>query len=145
MRVVVFLVLAASPVFAEPPKAPPKPTDQEQLVGVWVLTSADSEMVQVSGEQLNRVKLALTGRTYLISTDQPVSGAYIVDATRRVKAIDMDTVDGPNKGKVTRCIYELDGNTLRICQGQAGTERPTEFSTKPGSGLVVLVFKRLTP
>ena len=146
MRAVVFLALVvAAPALAEPPKAPRKLADHEAIVGVWTLASISSEMGEVTGEQLTRYKLAFTGRTYMVSTDQPVSGGYTVDPTTRVKALDLDAADGPNKGKTTRCIYELDGDTLRICQGQAGSDRPAGFPDKPAQGLVILVFKRLAP
>src|SRR5262249_33947960 len=42
-------------------------------------------------------------------------------------------------------IYSLEGNTLKICcvsPYSGGKERPTELATKPGSGHLLLVFKR---
>ena len=146
MRLVMFLALVmATPVLADSPKAPPKPTDQEQLIGLWVLTSIETDVGQASGAQLNRIKLAMTGRTCLITTDQPVSSTYTIDPTRPVKTIDMFALDGPNKSTFTRCIYELNADTLRLCQGQVGAERPAAFPAKPTPGLFVSVFKRVVP
>ena len=46
------------------------------------------------------------------------------------------------KGKTTLSIYEIEGDTLKICSVEPGKDRPTEFSSKPGSGHFLRVFKR---
>ena len=40
-------------------------------------------------------------------------------------------------------IYELDGDTLKVCYAIDGGKRPAEFKAKPGSKHVLIVFKRL--
>jgi len=35
------------------------------------------------------------------------------------------------------CIYEVDGNTLKLCQAQAGQKRPTKFTSDDGSILTI--------
>ena len=37
-------------------------------------------------------------------------------------------------------IYELDGNTLKICVGES--KRPTEFASKPGSKTGIFVLRK---
>jgi hypothetical protein len=39
-------------------------------------------------------------------------------------------------------IYELDGDTYKLCGDMQGKSRPTEFAVKPGSGFVLEVLKR---
>jgi hypothetical protein len=39
-------------------------------------------------------------------------------------------------------IYELDGATLKVCFDTAGQQRPTEFKSEPGSGVLVAVCNR---
>jgi hypothetical protein len=53
-----------------------------------------------------------------------------------------EALDRPTKG-----IYELDGDRLRVCIGDAPEEeRPTKFGTDPQrKKLVLLVLKRAAP
>ena len=48
------------------------------------------------------------------------------------------------RGKVGRAIYELDGETLRLCSTSSlDSDRPTSFESKEGDGKVVEVFRRV--
>ena len=40
-------------------------------------------------------------------------------------------------------IYELGENTRKMCFAPSGKERPTEFSSTGGSGLICLTFERV--
>ena len=67
-----------------------------------------------------------------------------IDATKRPKTIDVEVTAGPHKGMVYQGIYELDGDTLRICFAMPErTERPTEFSARKGSNSALSEFRRV--
>jgi uncharacterized protein (TIGR03067 family) len=62
---------------------------------------------------------------------------------QRPKAIDLTLAAGPDKGKTFLGIYKLEGDTYTICRPvDPGKERPTAFATRPGSGLMLVVWKR---
>jgi hypothetical protein len=42
-------------------------------------------------------------------------------------------------------IYDLQGDTLRLCICQANNQRPTAFDTQPGSLEIVFILKRFRP
>jgi uncharacterized protein (TIGR03067 family) len=66
-----------------------------------------------------------------------------VNSATRPKQIDAVELQGPYTGAVTLGIYELDGDSLRICQAWRGrTERPEDFDIEEGSRLVLVVWKR---
>lgn len=66
-----------------------------------------------------------------------------IDATKKPKTIDIEVTFGPYKGQIYRGIYELDGDTLRVCLAQPErAERPTEFSARKGSNSALSEFKR---
>ena len=73
---------------------------------------------------------------------------YKADATDYPKTIDLTPDWGPAKGKVLKGIYDLDGNTLKICYVSPTTEEP-EKSERPkeigAKGTVTLVFGRVLP
>lgn len=39
-------------------------------------------------------------------------------------------------------IYELDGDTLRVCYDLSGKARPSEFKTKAETQLLLFTYKR---
>jgi hypothetical protein len=42
-------------------------------------------------------------------------------------------------------IYEIDGDTLKVCYDLGGKNRPTEFKTKEGTALFLATYKREKP
>ena len=62
-------------------------------------------------------------------------GRFTINPTTKPKQVDSLSEAGPNKGKVTRGIYEIiDANNKRACWGQPDGPRPTDFTSAPGSG-----------
>ena len=72
-------------------------------------------------------------------------GTYTVDPSVTPKTIDVTFTEGPEAGKTSRGIYELDGDTYKVCVGLAGRDRPEEFASKPGSGHALQVLRREKP
>jgi uncharacterized protein (TIGR03067 family) len=67
---------------------------------------------------------------------------YTLDPVKKPKIIDYVMTDGPTKGKMQLGIYEFDGDQVKFCFASPGKDRPTDFSTKAGSGLTLSVWKR---
>jgi uncharacterized protein (TIGR03067 family) len=72
-------------------------------------------------------------------------GTIKINASAKPKEMDITGTDGPNKGKTFKVIYELDGDTLKICYDLSGNGRPTEFKTKEGSKDLLVIYKREKP
>lgn len=73
--------------------------------------------------------------------DQTRTSTVWVDADK--KLIDVRADEGPDKGKVRKGVYEIKDDVLRICQAGEGKDRPTEVSSKEGSGLTLVTLKRV--
>ncbi|MEO2090400.1 MAG: TIGR03067 domain-containing protein [Gemmataceae bacterium] len=67
-------------------------------------------------------------------------GTFTVDADK--KTIDMNATRGRYKDKTLLGIYKLDGDTLTIAFAEPGKDRPKEFTSKEGNGVVVAVMKK---
>jgi uncharacterized protein (TIGR03067 family) len=69
-----------------------------------------------------------------------------MDPGKTPKAIDLTVTEGPQKGQTFHGIYKLEGDTYSVCPNvEPGKDRPTEFATRPDSGLMLVVWKRVQP
>jgi uncharacterized protein (TIGR03067 family) len=73
------------------------------------------------------------------------SGIIRIDSTKIPKEIDILDETGMKNGQTKLGIYELDGDTYTYCLAPPGKPRPTEFSSKEGSGYSLGVSKREKP
>ena len=116
------------------------------LVGTWELTSLVDAGMMVPPEALRGARAVFTKDTFtLISPDGVEKTLYNikVDATKSPKTIDITATAGTFKGEAVPAIYEIVGDTLRLCQPhRPGTPRPTRFAAPKDSGLVLMTFKR---
>ena len=68
---------------------------------------------------------------------------FRLDPTAKPKTIDFKVISGFGKGKTDLAIYELDGDTLKICYAMGeGAKRPTEFKSVAGTKLYLVTYNR---
>ena len=75
-------------------------------------------------------------------------GTFDLDAGERPKEMIMRIDEGPvkHKGKFAVCIYELDGDSLRWCPTEPGSDdRLTGFPELTDGRYLCLVFQRQRP
>ena len=117
----------------------------EKIQGTWVVTSAEYNGGRVSAERAKTMKLICKDDKYVQTEgDKEVEkGSHKLDPSKKPKHMDITITDGEHKGKTQLGIYELEGDSLRICVNRAGEkERPAEFAAKPNTGYVMVVLKR---
>jgi uncharacterized protein (TIGR03067 family) len=133
----------------EPVSAGDKEKDVDEYCkfeGTWAIESLEVDGKSMPAGLFKGVTLILKGNGY--THREPgveAHGTYTVDVSNTPKTIDVTFNDGPHKGKSALGIYELKGDTYRLCIGLVGSSRPTEFATKPGSGHALEVLKRPKP
>ena len=76
------------------------------------------------------------------SETAPDRGTYTLDSDAKPKGMTITGTEGPNRGKTFPAIYELNGDTLRICYDLSGAKRPTEFKTSAGTKLYLVTYNR---
>ena len=92
---------------------------------------------------LKLISLKLDNGKYEVFVgQQPDRGTYTLDATTKPKSITVTGTEGPNNGKTFPAIYELEGDTLRICYDLSGAKRPTEFKSVAGTQLYLVTYMR---
>jgi uncharacterized protein (TIGR03067 family) len=107
------------------------------LEGRWVVVSVERDGKQ--DEALAGAVRVHTADSYTLTPKdgKTVTGKWKADATKKPATIDLIPGEGRYKDKVLLGIYELDGETLRICFAEPGKDRPTEFVARAGSVLAV--------
>jgi uncharacterized protein (TIGR03067 family) len=117
--------------------------EKKMMEGTWTMLSAELAGKEFPEEARKSTKLVLKADTYLVTVaGSPDEGTVKIDAAKKPKAMDVSGTKGPNVGKTFQAIYELNGDTLRICYDLSGKGRPTEFKTTPGSLLFLVTYKR---
>jgi len=85
------------------------------------------------------------GNTFTtISMGATYGGTLAIDAAKLPKTLDLSFKSGPEKGNNSFAIFELDGDTWKLCTTVTGKTRPAAFSAKPGSGHAHEVLRRVT-
>ena len=74
-----------------------------------------------------------------------VHGDFKIDPLAKPKTIDIIFTEGPGKGHSQKGIYELDGDTQKICIAMPDQPRPTDFVTGPENKHVLEILKREKP
>jgi uncharacterized protein (TIGR03067 family) len=154
MKTICFLVLACGAWAAadDPARKDPAKSDLDKLQGTWITVSIVSDGKTVLDEKSPpkegpSAKLAYDGSKWMVKVgDKTVaSGTTKLDPSKTPKEIDVTHETGMNKGKTLLGIYELDRDTYRYCIAPAGKSRPTDFTSKEGSGHSLIVSKREKP
>lgn len=117
--------------------------DAKALQGTWVPVKADLGGRPLPDAVLKGITLKMDKGTYDVTADgTPDKGTYTLDASTQPKAITITGTNGPNQSKTFPAIYELKGETLRICYDLSGTKRPTTFESVPGTRLYLVTYQR---
>ena len=119
-------------------------SDLDKLQGTWVMASLEVEGKQVAENKIKGTTLTIKGDKYIVKVKDSAHEVTLkLDPKQKPKAVDMYFPDGPELPKLAKGIYELDGDTLRICRAQAaGGERPQQFFTDTNTGLFIVTWKR---
>jgi uncharacterized protein (TIGR03067 family) len=117
--------------------------DAKAVQGTWVMESGEIGGKAFPPEAAKSIRLVLTdGKYVLTGAEQPDEGTVKMDPTKSPKEFDIVGTKGPNMGKTILAIYELKGDTLRVCYDLSGKEHPKEFKAAAGSRLFLATYHR---
>ena len=119
---------------------------EDNLDGTWLIESYLVDGKAVSEEARKASKLLIHGETFEFHSPRGIrKGTFKIDWTKKPKTMDVTPSTGAAKGKILLGIYELEGDTLTNSHLNSETERPKDFSSKPGSRQTLIVYKRQKP
>lgn len=142
MRLGMLITAASGLLFGGGDAANSSQKDLQQLQGTWKLVSALHDGKALADDKAKQTTIVFKGKTFLFpeSAENATSksGTIKIDASKRPKQMDAISTD-----KVVMLgIYELNGNSYKVCFAPAGKVRPTELSSKAGSGNILQVWER---
>src|SRR5271165_1137422 len=113
--------------------------DSKVVQGVWKPLKAELGGQPMPEEVLKMITLKLQDGRYVVSVGgQLDKGTCTIDGSTQPKGMTITGTDGPNQGKTFPAIFELEGNTLRICYDLSGKRRPAEFKSVAGTKLYLV-------
>jgi uncharacterized protein (TIGR03067 family) len=122
-------------------------SDREKLQGAWTCVYMERNGKAIPVEKYRDGRLVMEGDTFTYTDRKHLvsRGIRKLDPTKSPKALDDTHAEGVFKGRTYLGIYELNDDTFKTCNGSFGQPRPTSFVTTPGSGLLLVVYKRAEP
>lgn len=116
----------------------------KKFQGRWQLTEFELAGGTLSVEEVKALDTTLTieGNSYTLNGKgvKPVFGRVAVDPSQSPPTLVRIETDRKND-LYTWCIYEIKGDTLRLCQDVKGKGRPTEFKATENS--TVVTYQRI--
>jgi len=116
----------------------------KKFQGTWTFESVEAGGKEVPAAEFKGMTVTFEGDKYTVKKgDQVIQAAtQELDPSKSPKALDVTVAEGPNKGAVMLGIYEISGDTLKVCFDPEGKKRPTQFKSASGSQTLV-VHKRV--
>jgi uncharacterized protein (TIGR03067 family) len=109
--------------------------DKEAIKGTWTVTKAEEN--GKAQDELNKAKFTFKDDKLTLKLPMekdPVELTFKLDSGKMPKSIDIQPTDSKDPAVG---IYELKGDTLKLCVMDPGGKRPGEF--KAGSKGIVLI------
>ena len=134
LAVVGLLLVTVRPVRAD---------DQEKIQGVWRAEKGVKGGKEGPADEIKQLSLEFKGNKVIPRHgDQgDHEGEFKLDTTKKPKEIDL-MIDKNGKKDHAKGIYELDGDTLKICLMDGDGDRPSKFESADGSKSLLIVLKR---
>ena len=125
------------------PKPKPKRQDIDLLQGTWSVTSLEMNGQATPAEILESARMVVAGNRFTsLGMGADYQGVLELDATTSPRQCTMKFDAGPEKGNTNLGIYELDGDSWRICLATHGAVRPASFDSRSGDGFALETLTR---
>ncbi len=140
MRRAIWLLLCVASLGSNSSKQYDDRTTGDPLEGTWNWIE-----VSVGGRKLNSPQHVMTcydGRLTYYLPGSTIREIYRTNLSQKPPHLDLIPSNGPLQRKTLKCIYQIDGDTLRIANIATLDDdgRPTEFS---GADVAVVTYKRV--
>ena len=126
----------------------PGSTGRDPLTGTWEITAIidNGELIpenQIRQQWVRDARIYISGQ--MLSLIRPGSQRrdllFVTDPNASPKTME---IAGGTDRTGSKGIYYLDGSSLFLCMaGPGGTNRPTDFASRPGSNNILMILKKV--
>jgi uncharacterized protein (TIGR03067 family) len=123
---------------------PTKADDQKAIQGTWKVQSVENAGGGGPPEDaIAKIRFVFENDTLTVDMgERKHTAKFKLSGDKKPKQMDIMPGDGPEAGKAFPGIYELSGDTLKICFCEKpDSARPAEFAAK-GEKVTLIVLKR---
>src|SRR5262249_8632881 len=115
-----------------------------KLDGTWRAESMAVDGNKLGADDVKAYSVTIKDGKYSAKMGNDVynEGTLKIDPAKKPGTLDVMPSKGDNEGKTMQGIFELDGDTLKICLSQPDGDRPKEFASEAGTGRLYVVYKR---
>ncbi len=120
--------------------------DLKSLTGTWKVESREAYGEKAPADALKGVfvKIADDGTATVTKEGKVIRKLKWVnmDPTQKTKTVDVEVIEGDEKGKTLLAVYQIEGDKYTICVANPGKDRPKAFSTEVESGHALMTYSR---
>lgn len=142
MRLKALVALAAGLLLAAAGPDDAAKKEMAKFQGTWTLASAEKDGQEIGAGKLADFRLVVEGNKRTLKKGDQVVGQSTFKLDAKKKVIYVTFTEGPLKDKTLPGIYELDGDTQKVCMALNGIDPPKDFTTEAGNGHLVQIFKK---
>lgn len=108
--------------------------DLKKIQGTWKFVAHELGGQPAPAEQIAKMEITFTGDKFKVLADGKMvqEGTQKLDGNKKPGQIESKVTGGEQKGSTLLGIYELDGDTIKVCFDLTGKARPTSFKAKEG-------------
>jgi uncharacterized protein (TIGR03067 family) len=123
------------------PQADRSKKDLDHMQGSWQAVALEVKGTPGGADVVEKLKLIVKKDHYAVKANgkDHVSAKVVLRAGKKPKELDLVQETGP----VYKGIYEIDGDTLKICLSlSSDAGRPKRFATEEGSNTALFTWER---
>src|SRR2546423_13056847 len=101
----------------------------KKFQGTWTFASVETGGREIPAAEFQGITVTFEGDKYTVKKGDEVIQAATqkLDPSKSPKTLDVTVAEGLNKGAGMLGIYEISGDTLKVCFDPEGKKRPTQF------------------
>jgi uncharacterized protein (TIGR03067 family) len=113
------------------------------IEGTWIPISAELGNQPFPERLFTTMRLILTEDSYTAIVGSVTDkGTLTLHESDKPSTMDILGTEGPNKGKTIPAIFELNGETLKVCYDLEGKNRPHDFHTEPRTQQFLVSYRK---